>query len=243
MLSEPRPWISLSGTIENKLPTIFEAQWPHLPMRGSIIMIRTLLLAAALAFAAPVVVANSTPACADVLAMTEGKSSVETVTILNACREQSKGLPAIALPEPAEAEQWSVAAKGIAEAVGIAAKELGIATNDFLDSPAGYVVAGLLFLHFGADSAQVVANFVSDAIQFAIGVPLLGLFVWYLVAARPWVKTKREYTLVPVLWGAFSIRRVTSKESSYVYIDGEGAHFMYALGAIFQVAILLILFL
>lgn len=45
---------------------------------------------------------------------------------------------------PEDIKEWAGVAKGFAEALGVAAKEMGIAVNDFLGSPAGVLTAILI---------------------------------------------------------------------------------------------------
>jgi hypothetical protein len=89
----------------------------------------------------------------------------------------------------------SEAAKGIAEAIGIAAKELGIAVNDFLKSPAGTLTVAL-----------IIAKFFGTKI---IGLLLLPFYAVILVNIHRRIMPKSyEFEHVPVLWGAFTRRKV-----------------------------------
>lgn len=87
------------------------------------------------------------------------------------------------------------AAKGIAQAIGIAAKELGIAVNDFLKSPAGTLTI-----------AFIIAKFFGGKILALLLLPL-----YTLVARGAWQRAwvyETQYTYTPVLWGMFQRRRI-----------------------------------
>tara|TARA_S200002703_G_scaffold158917_2_gene170616 strand:+ start:794 stop:1366 length:573 start_codon:yes stop_codon:yes gene_type:complete len=54
--------------------------------------------------------------------------------------------------DPEMMDKWAKMGEGVAKAIGATAKELGIATNDFLDSDAGKLAAFLVIYHvFGAE--------------------------------------------------------------------------------------------
>lgn len=118
------------------------------------------------------------------------------------------------------------AAKGIAQAIGIAAKELGIAVNDFLKSPAGTLTVAFIFAKF-------------------FGAKILGLLLlplYTLVARGAWQRAmiySAEYTYEPVLWGLFKRRRIASikrtawrdmGDSQVLLIFGIGIAYCAAMG-------------
>jgi hypothetical protein len=198
-------------------------------------MLRLIPLFITLLFAAPSFATEPQP-CSDVLAMTEGKSQSDVDAILTACREQRDAAvnATTSIADPDNAAKWSVAARGIAEAIGVAARELGVATNDFLDSPAGYVVAGLLFVNFGADFSEVI----TDLVRTLVGIPLLLVLLWYSYRSRPWYQWKREYQYVPVLWGAFSVRRLVKCDDGFHRSADDGDYWIYILTQVFNIVAL-----
>lgn len=101
------------------------------------------------------------------------------------------GLPTVSVEK---ASQWGALAKEFAGAIGIAAKELGVAVNDFLDSPAGYLMAAILVLKF--------AGGLIVAIPFTIGSSLF--LYWVLTQIRI---ESIEYEYRKALWGLFEYRR------------------------------------
>ena len=167
-------------------------------------MFRSILLAFTLMFstAAFAQTANVPNPCADIAEATRGKSATEIQTILETCRTKASESGSI-LPEvtPEKAAEWSDAAKGFAEALGIAARELGIATNDFLMSPAGFLLAAILLF-----------NYAGGAI---IGLPFsvftILLMFWLI---RRLTTGKVEYEMVPIFWGAFHYRRKKLMETA-----------------------------
>lgn len=162
-------------------------------------MFRALLLSALMLFAVPSFAQETGPnPCADIANATKDLTPQATATLLESCR--TKATTAVEkLADPDVANKWAEAAKGIGQGIGVAAKELGIAANDFLDSPAGLVVAVLLLFNFAG-------GFMGALIAAPMSV--LSLYVLYKLLVRLWVE-KATYTMVPVLWGAFSFRRVT----------------------------------
>lgn len=160
-------------------------------------MFRSILLVFALMFSATAFAqtTNVPNPCADIAETTRGKNSTEIQTILESCRAKASGAAGI-LPEltPEKAADWSNAAKGFAEALGIAARELGIATNDFLASPAGFLLAVILLF-----------NYAGGAI---VGLPfsIFTILLMYWMSRRL-MTSKVEYEMVPILWGAFQYRR------------------------------------
>lgn len=87
-------------------------------------------------------------------------------------------------------------AKGVGGAISDLAKNLGVTVNDFLKSPAGTLLAFVL-----------VVKFVGGKL---FGVPFVMFMVgmWWHIINR--ISSDREYEFVPVLWGAFQLRRVKS---------------------------------
>lgn len=171
------------------------------------------------------VIAQNADICADVPAATKNLTSQEANVILKACR-RDEGNPISKVAEnitPENANRFSEAAKGVAQAVGIAAKELGIAANDFLDSPAGYVLAAVLLFNYG--------GYIISGILFGLPITIIVLTVLYKFYRN--ARTGDcEYTYVPVLWGMFSVRRIVKREAREF---GEGDYFLIitAVGASF----------
>lgn len=144
-------------------------------------------------FASSIVFAQTVPnPCADIAEATRGKTSTQIETILQSCREDGGVTTALTVDN---AKEWSEIAQSFASAAGTAAKELGVATNDFLDSPAGYLLAAILIFNYGGG-------------LLFVGIPLfIFSFFMFYYAWRLAYTEKVEYSDVPVLWGFWSIRR------------------------------------
>ena len=56
-------------------------------------------------------------------------------------------------------ENLALAAEGFAKALGIAAKEMGVAVNDFITTPAGILTAGIIvYKIFGDDIREILVG-------------------------------------------------------------------------------------
>lgn len=108
---------------------------------------------------------------------------------------------------PQRISEWGAVSKDFAVALGIAAKELGIAANEFLDTDAGLLTAGLIVWHVaGASIAGIL-----------IGVPMLVAFWWLLIGYMKRSKIN-EITYADNgarhWWGPKIIKNITYHESS-----------------------------
>lgn len=158
--------------------------------------------------------------CENLAEATRGKNYNEVDTILKSCRKSAGTVTeAIAekMPDAEEVTGWSQAAKGFAEALGIAAKQLGIAVNDFLNSPAGILLAVILLF-----------NYAGGAI---VGLPFTMFSLWMLwrLARRLTIATV-EYENVPVFWGFTTRRRVKYTKMTSISSENGMTLFLAALG-------------
>ena len=93
------------------------------------------------------------------------------------------------------AGKWGGVAKEFAQAIGIAAKELGIAVNDFLDSPAGYLMALILLTKYAG--------------TLLIGIPFTLFSGWCLYKVLVNLRIKKiTYEYRKAFWGLFEYRKV-----------------------------------
>ena len=138
--------------------------------------------------------AQNTPTnpCTNIPEVTKNMSSTQVATLLETCRTPSNvSLPSVSVEQ---ASQWGTVAKEFAGAIGIAAKELGVAVNDFLDSPAGYLMAAILVFKF------------AGGVIVAVPFTLVSVVFLYWVLSRFRIKSI-DYEYKPVLWGLFDYRR------------------------------------
>lgn len=95
---------------------------------------------------------------------------------------------------PEKVKEWASLGKDFAGAVNDTAKQLGETANQFLFTPLGMMLA---FYFLWGKIGGVV-----------IGIPLLiALWTLYCFICSRYSKEKIEYENVPVLWGAWNIRK------------------------------------
>ena len=99
-------------------------------------------------------------------------------------------------------------AKEFAEAIGIAAKELGVAANDFLNTPAGKLTAVIIVWRVMGDDVYAIAAY---PFRLLIGTALL-ILIWTYVRRihRSVFALNITYESVPVFYGLFSYRRAVT---------------------------------
>lgn len=166
--------------------------------RSIALLITMLIFAVPTAYAQSEAIVNP---CENIAEVTRGKSQSEVGVILETCRSQPNTSALVIGNSPVskeDATKWGSVAKEFAEALGIAAREMGIAVNDFLQSPAGFLLAAVLVIKFAGG--------------FVIGFPFTVfsiLCVLYL--AKKVYTAEIEYENVPMFWGAITVRRVKSR--------------------------------
>jgi hypothetical protein len=172
-------------------------------------MIRNLLISLMFFISGAVFAQNATVnPCGDIPNATKDMTPSQIQTILETCR--TGGVPSLTVDN---AKEWSEIAESFAKAAGTAAKELGVATNDFLNSPAGYLLAGVLVFNYGGG-------------LILIGIPFMILSFFGIKHAWRWAYTDEiKYENVPVLWGFWTIRRATRTQREYL---GESRGFFIA---------------
>jgi hypothetical protein len=175
-------------------------------------MIRNLLISLMFFISGAVFAQNATTVnpCDDIPNATKNMTSDQIRTILESCRTGGFTSQPITVDS---AKEWSEIAESFAKAAGTAAKELGVATNEFLNSPAGYLLAGVLVFNYGGG-------------LILIGIPFMILSFFGIKHAWRWAYTdKVTYENVPVLWGFWTIRRSTRTQREYL---GESRGFFIA---------------
>jgi hypothetical protein len=160
-------------------------------------MFRSLILATALLFSTGALAQTtaSVNPCDNIPEATKGKDSTTVNAILEACRVKDN-VPNIVkqVANPETANTWASAAKGFGQAIALTAKELGVAANDFLNSPAGVLLALILLFNYAGGAL--------------LGAPvtIFSCVFWWWVVSKLRVDSI-EYEFTPVLWGMFTIRR------------------------------------
>lgn len=138
----------------------------------------------------------STNPCDNIAEVTRGKTQNEVSVILETCRKTENTITIGSAPVTKEqATEWGAIAKEFAEALGIAAREMGVAVNDFLQSPAGFLLAAILVVKFAGG--------------VVIGFPFTVFSIVCVLWLAKKVSTKEiHYEDVPMFWGAITVRRV-----------------------------------
>jgi hypothetical protein len=99
---------------------------------------------------------------------------------LEACKTQSPKAVA------ENVNQYAEIAKGVAEAMGVAAKEIGIATNEFVKTDAGKITVALIIWQVAGDELKGII----------FGIPLLLFAVWLFFKLRDHITRTGEYDTV-----------------------------------------------
>ena len=111
-----------------------------------------------------------------------------------------------------EATAWADLGANMGKAMVGAAKEVGIAANEFASTDLGKITVGLV-------AYKLVGK---ELLSMTMGVIIvlfgLTVSVWMLTTRR-WSDVKYEY--VPMLWGAYQRRRVITSETSGDVVAGK----------------------
>ncbi len=128
-----------------------------------------------------------------------GLSSNDIVNVRNACDaiKAAKPAPAAEALSPENVKEWAGLAKEFGSAIGQTAKELGVAVNDFLRTPAGILLTVYLFW--------------SKLGGIIIGIPFV-VTVWFAFFKiwNTFRRTPTEFESQPVLFGLFNRQVVKS---------------------------------
>lgn len=121
---------------------------------------------------------------------------------------------------PNDVREWGSLAKEFGTAVGATAKELGIAVNDFLATPAGILITVYLFW--------------SKLGGIIIGIPFV-ITIWFAFFKvwNTFRRTPEAFEYKPVLFGLFNKKYVTS----YDYRSAEEIWWSGALGGLATIGI------
>lgn len=194
-------------------------------------MFRNIAIAAALLISSPVMAAAkldcNTLQTSPVPTLIKGGWTFEEITkATTECANTNSPISISVTPD--NANQWGQVAKEFAQAIGIAARELGVATNDFLGTPAGKLTAGLIFWKVAGDDVQPLMR---DIIGFIFVPPLiLGLWLAAWRVYRSQLDIKVTYTMAPTMFGLYQRRKVESYQQDGFINDGAAGIAMTALG-------------
>lgn len=111
-----------------------------------------------------------------------------------------------------EAEAWGELGANMGKAMVGAAKEVGVAANEFSQTPLGQVVVFMAaYKIIGHDMLGVIVG---------LGILVFGysLAIWIFITRR-WSDVKYEYE--PVLWGLFKRQRVVQSHTDSDVVTGK----------------------
>ena len=129
----------------------------------------------------------------------------------------------------AKLQQLSTAgtvAKDVAVAIGIAAKEIGIAANEFFQSDAGTFVAFIIFWKVAGATAL-------NMIIAIVGLITIMTILWKVF--RRLSAHSYTYEYKPALWGLYNRRYVISDSAPHFSTFESGPHFFLLLLAVVTV--------
>lgn len=126
-------------------------------------MKKSLLIASAFLFLSTATHAKETTATCQI----DPNLSITEISIqLEKCKAKNASEKILDVEKIAD---YGDVAKGIAEAIGIAARELGVAVNEFVDSDAGKLTVALIIWHiFGGQILSIVASLIGIYVGFKI---------------------------------------------------------------------------
>ena len=131
--------------------------------------------------------------------------TADQITQLNQQARSMKSDPAaVSSKVRQEAEAWGELGTNMGRAMVGAAKELGVAANEFAVTPLGTVVVGIT-------AYKIVGR---DLLGVAVGSLILVLgysIAFWMFLTRRWSNIQYEYK--PILWGAFERRKIVKISS------------------------------
>lgn len=120
---------------------------------------------------------------------------------------------------PQDVREWASLGKDFGQAVTETAKGLGVAVNEFLFTPVGFMLA----FYFMWDMIGGVI----------VGIPLLfGIWYLYFRICRVYVYKNAKYEYVPVLFGLFTRKKIV-EENIEKPSDAATAMLLFAIPAVF----------
>lgn len=157
--------------------------------------------------------------CDHLAELVQSKSYADFKAIADTCTPQQKATveKIVENLNSNDASKWNSVIRTIGETIATTAKELGVAVNDFLKSPAGIILVLFLFFKFIGGKLLAIPTFFFMA------------WTWYRIIDR-FTKDNVEYEYVPYLWGAFKLKRMVS----YRRDSDAGTYFGIA-GVIFAI--------
>lgn len=149
-------------------------------------------------------------------------------------RQKSTGIDEISKISPDKMEEWAAKGTAIGRAVGIAAKELGIAANEFIQTDAGKITVVIIaWKLLGHDILHIMGGFTFFLIFTSI---------WFYIFRKRYLLGKVTLTPVNVkILGMDFVRY--KKEVDYSKLEFNGEAFIMAVAAfLYSIICLVIIF-
>lgn len=108
---------------------------------------------------------------------------------LEACKNKSAEVAPAAVAEDLSA--YAEVAKGVAEAIGIAAREVGVAVDEFVKTDAGKLTVALIVWHVAGD----------EILGITLGVPGIFFSIWLWFAVTRYIRHTGEYQTIKGRFG------------------------------------------
>lgn len=108
---------------------------------------------------------------------------------LAACKQQATRIAPEVVVQDVSA--YAEIAKGVAEAIGIAAREVGVAVDEFVKTDAGKMTIALIVWHVAGDDIK--------GIVFGVPCILFAVWLWFAISHR--LRRTGEYITVKNRWG------------------------------------------
>lgn len=144
-------------------------------------------------------------------------AQVENIKALCAKPDTPDQAAAVAGVTPDKVRQWGSLGKEFSTAIVETARGLGVAANDLLFTPVGFMIA----FYFMWDMVGGIL----------IGIPLLiALWIAYWRIGTYLMTDEVTYENKPVLWGAFTVKKVVSK--TYANGPEQSAPWWFFLGGV-----------
>lgn len=192
MVKQPTHNRSSAGSIP-AWPTIFIME--NITVKTGIVKIASVVLAASLLTFGAV---NNTYAGVQGV-NTNGLSSEQIAQLDRQAQSMKSDPAAVSTKVRHEAEAWGELGTNMGKAMVGAARELGVAANEFAVTPLGTVVVGITaYKIIGRDLLGALVGSLILIFGYTIG-------FWMLLTNR-WSTIQYEYK--PILWGAFERRRI-----------------------------------
>lgn len=141
------------------------------------------------------------------------KLTPEQVAQINKQVSEMQSAPAnISASVRQEAEAWGQLGANMGKAMVGAAREVGVASNEFASTGLGKVVVAIVaYKVIGQDLLGIIFGSLILVVGYSLAI--------WILSTRRWSTVKYEYE--PVVWGMFKRRRIMSSETADDVVTGK----------------------